>query len=191
MNSDEKLRELGKQVDLSDKEITVIQKNSWYRRNPRIYFLGGGIIAALSYILFVIGYNKTSSDSPASPSDLTSVTTTLTSSDLTSVTTTTTSSDLTSITTTTTSSDLTSVTTTDTQIYPYGILLGSLMVIPFRNNRNFFKIFKLILIFILVVIFSIIIGFAIEGARSPIQDTIEVVNGTIYPNYSYYGVWSV
>ncbi len=187
MNPDERLKELGNRVSLSEEEITIIKKKPWYWRNPRIYFIITGVIAVLSYIFFTIGMNK---HSPVVSSDLTSVTTPITSSDLTSVTTPITSSDLTSVTTTTTSSDLTSVTTTDNSIYPYGTLLGSLMVISSKDNKAFFKIFRIALLIILVGIFGIVIGFTIGGSRSPLQDTIAVINGKAYANAPLYGVYA-
>ncbi|MFX1511493.1 MAG: hypothetical protein ACFFCQ_02800 [Promethearchaeota archaeon] len=58
MNSDDKLKELGKQVELSDEEITAIKNSKWYRVNPVVYIIFGIIAILASFQGYVIGKDE-------------------------------------------------------------------------------------------------------------------------------------
>ncbi len=55
MNSDEKLKELGSRLDVSEEEITEIRKSKWYRVNPVIYIVLGVIGVLSSFQGNIIG----------------------------------------------------------------------------------------------------------------------------------------
>ncbi len=53
MNSDDKLKELGERLEISEEELTVMKKPRWYKVNPIVYVILG-VVAILTYFQ---GYN--------------------------------------------------------------------------------------------------------------------------------------
>ncbi len=54
MNSVDKLKELGRRVDLSDEEVTAVKRSKWRNKDTNVYILMSGVVllgAALGYIL--------------------------------------------------------------------------------------------------------------------------------------------